>query len=116
MAKYLPDFRVGDTYRIKLQYPAGTDLTGYTHWFTVRSDFGATPVLSVSSVFGDHTGDAENIAYLEVLAASTAVIPAGRYVYDVQASAANGDVMTLVPPVGEYKDKLFIAPQVTEGV
>lgn len=114
MAKHLPDFRVGDTYRLKIQYPEGTNLNGYRHWLTVRPDFGATPVLEVESLFGDHSADELNIAYLEATPVQTALITAGRYVYDLQASSQNGDIITLLPPVADYKDKLFIAPQVTE--
>lgn len=114
MAKYLPDFRQGDTFRVRLDYPAGTDLTGYEHWLTIRRGFGVDPpVLVVSSVFGDHTGDEGTVAYIEATPAETALVPSGKYVYDVQASAPNGDIVTLVPPVADYKDVLFVAPQVT---
>ncbi len=113
MAKYIPDFRQGDTYRIKMTYPEGTDLTGYKHWFTVKSSFDSAAVLAVSSVFGAHTGDANNIAYIEASPQLTALIPSGKYVYDIQSKAPNADVITMVPPPKDYKDPLFIAPQVT---
>jgi len=114
MAKYLPDFRVGDTYRIKLEYPEGTILFGYRHWLTLRAEFGsASAALEVDSVFGDHDADTENIAYLEATPSQTALIAPGRYYYDVQAESASGEVMTLVPPVTDYKDKISVVPQVT---
>jgi hypothetical protein len=114
MAKHLPDFRQGDTYRIRIAYPEGTDLTGYKHWLTLRTAFDAqTAVLAISSTFGDHTADAANVAYLEATKTQTASVASGKYVYDVQAKAPNDGVLTLVPPVKDYRDLLFVAPQVT---
>jgi hypothetical protein len=114
VAKHLSDFRVGDTFRIKIQYPAGTSLTGYKHWITLKTSFdAATAALSVETTFGDHTADADNVAYLEATPAQTALIAAGKYVYDVQAKAPNGDIVTLMPPVEDYGDRITVRPQVT---
>lgn len=116
MARYIPDFRQGDTFRLAIQYPEDTDLTGYTHWLTLRTAFDAEEaVLEVESLFGEHTADADNIAYLEALPEATALIAPRKYFYDVQAKAPNGDIITLVPPVEHYKDQVFVAPQVTEA-
>lgn len=114
MAKYIPDFRVGDTFRLKIQYPAGTELDGYKHWLTVKASFEDTDaVLAIESTFGDHTADEANVAYLEATPAETALLTPGAYVYDVQSRAPNGDIVTLVPPVKDYADRLKVRPQVT---
>lgn len=114
MALYLPNFRQGDTYRIKLTYPVGTDLTGYIHWLTLEDEVGSnTPVLQVQSTFGSHTGDAANICYLEASATQTDPVASGKYVYAVKAKAPSGDEFTIVPPPDEYRDRIFVAPKVT---
>jgi hypothetical protein len=114
MAKHLADFRQGDTVRIKIQYPGGTNLTGYKHWLTLRTSFdAATAALAVETAFGNHTADADNVAYLEATPAQTALLAPGKYVYDVQAKAPNGDIVTLLPPIEDYGDKIAVRPQVT---
>lgn len=114
MGKHLPDFRQGDTFRIKIEYPAGTDLTGYKHWVTLKANFDAeTATLAVESTFGEHSADDTNTAYLEAAPATTALIEPGKYVYDVQAKAPNGDIVTLAPPVHDYADRITVRPQVT---
>lgn len=119
MALYLADFRRGDTFRVKIEYPAGTDITGVTHWLTLKTDF-ADPdidaVLQVSAVAGSQTGDdpTNGLAYVVASVAQTAAIPPGRYFYDIQASHPSGEIVTLCPPVADYKDKLRVAPEVTE--
>lgn len=117
MAKYLPDIRRGDTYRIKIQYPAGTDITGYTHTFTVRTDYdAASPTISQSSVAGSASGDdvANGLAYLTVPAANTKV-DVGKYVYDLQMQAPGDEIRTLVPPTDDYKDPIRVVPEVTRA-
>lgn len=87
---------------------------GYKHWLTLKTSFDAeTPALAVESTFGDHTADSANIAYLEATPAATALLTAGKYIYDVQAKAPNGDILTLLPPVEDYADKIAVRPQVT---
>lgn len=115
MAKYLPDIRRGDTYRIKIQYPAGTDITGYTHTLTLRTDYdAATPTISKSSVVGSESGDnaTNGIAYLTVPATMTNV-DVGKYVYDLQLVTTGGEVRTLAPPTSDYKDLIRVVPEVT---
>ena len=113
MAVWIPDIRQGDTYRLKFEYPVGMDLTGYKHWLTLKKGFAGDSVMSVSSTFGEHTSDLDNIAYLEVAPEISNEIASGRYYYDVQVRSPSGDVFTLLPPVKDYKDKVFVAPQVT---
>lgn len=117
MAKYLPDIRRGDTYRIKIQYPAGTNITGYTHTFTVRTDYDAvTPTISKTSVVGSEPEDdaANGLAYLTVPASST-VVGTGKYVYDLQMQTPGGEIRTLVPPTDDYKDPIRVVPEVTRA-
>lgn len=114
MAIYLPNFRQGDTYRIKLTYPVGTVLTGYIHWLTLEDELGsASPVLQVQSTFGQHTGDADNVCYLEASAAQTDPVTSGKYAYAVKAKAPSGEEFTIVPPPDDFRDRIFVAPKVT---
>lgn len=114
MATYIPDFRQGDTYRIKITYPTGANLAGYVHWLTFEDELGSeSPALQVESVFGDHTGDADNVCYIEATAAMTDLVTTGKYFYAVKAKAPGGDEFTLAPPPDQYRDKVFVAPKVT---
>lgn len=117
MARWLPDIRRGDTYRIKIQYPAGTNIAGYIHTFTVRTDYdAASPTISQSSVAGSASGDdaANGLAYLTVPAANT-VVDVGKYVYDLQMQTPAGEIRTLVPPTDDHKDPMRVVPEVTRA-
>ncbi|MGI2326132.1 MULTISPECIES: hypothetical protein [unclassified Methylococcus] len=121
MGKYLPDIRQGDTYRVRIRYPKGTNIAGYVHWLTLRTAFGVEPAaLALRSVAGDHPGDQveEGIAYLEATPSQTAGLVAGkRYVYDVQVRAATGEVRTILPPLHDpVEDRLLVVPEVTTDV
>lgn len=114
MATYLPDIRRGDTYRIKIQYPAGTDITGYRHTFTVREDYDSvSSVISATSVSGEANGDdpVNGLAFVVVPAADTRVA-VGKYVYNLELITQAGEVKTLVPPTEEYKDPIRVVPDV----
>lgn len=117
MAKYLEDFRAGDTVTIRIDYGA-VDITGWKFWFTLKSKFDdASPVAQAVTTAG--TGgldDAVNgICYLTMPSDVTKTIPAGKYVYDVQRAIDGSppDVKTLIPPVADYKDKLEVVDGVT---
>lgn len=118
MAIYLEDFFQGDTYRIKVDYPIGTDLTGYIHYLTLKNDANdAEPALQVMSVFGNHTADSlgnaqeKPVAYIEATAAMTDAVESGKYLYAVKAKAPNAEEITLVPKPKDYRDKVFVAPR-----
>lgn len=118
MAIWIEDFFQGDTYRIKVEYPIGTDLTGYIHYLTLKRDANdAEPALQVTSVFGSHTadsaGDADTrpVAYLEASADETDLIDSGKYLYAVKVKAPNAEEITLVPKAKDYRDKVFVAPK-----
>jgi hypothetical protein len=119
VATYIEDLFQGDTYRIKVQYPLGTDLTGYIHYLTLKSDPNdAVPALQVTAVFGEHTadypGDAATppVAYIEATATMTDSVESGKYFYAVKAKAPNADELTLVPKAKDYRDKVFVAPKI----
>lgn len=117
MSKYLPDIRQGDTYRIKIQYPAGTNVFGYTHWLTLRTDFDTPqPALQIMSLAGDNTDDnpTSGLVYLEAAAEVTTQVAPGSYVWDVQARSMAGEIITLMPPVSKFNDKIAVVPQVTK--
>ena len=124
MALYLKDFFQGDTVRLKAVYPAGTDLSGYVHYFVLKSDVDdEDAALYVESTFGEHTADTEYAAetestpevlptaYVEAADELTDLLASGKYVYRFKAIAPNGDETTLIPPAEDYKDKVFVAPK-----
>ena len=58
MAKYINDFRQGDTVKIKLNYGSTTDIAGYSYTFTLKSSFTLTDEEAefFHSHFGIHMG------------------------------------------------------------
>lgn len=117
MATELSDFRVGDTKIIKLFYGAGVDITGYKHWFTLRSTFDGAIVAQVESLVGSHSLDdaANGLAYLQLESDASKLIPAAKYQWDVQRSDTSVSppvVHTLLPSLKKYKEKI----EVLEGV
>lgn len=120
MSAVIPDFRQGDTYRIKLQYPEGTDITGYKFFLTLKAEFADEDpgALQVSTTAGDDWADEpeEGLAYLTAKAEETAEVPAGKYYWDIQEITADGDIRTLAPDVANYKSRVTVVPQVTEAV
>ncbi len=116
MAKELNDFRQGDTKKIRINYGAGVDITGYIHWFTLRDSFGSPIVTQVKSTAGDHPLDdiANGLAYLQLESDKSKLIPAGKYVWDVQRviPLTPPDVLTLLPTLKNVNDKI----QVFDGV
>jgi hypothetical protein len=120
MAKYIADFRQGDTVKIKITYDAGTDITGFVYWLTLKAcfeDADSAAVLQVETTAGDHPDDdvANGVVYIVASATDTAAVPPGRYYYDVQELSAGGEIRTLFPPTADYKDRLVVIPQVTRN-
>jgi hypothetical protein len=117
MAKYIADFRQGDTVKLKIAYDTATDITGYKYWFTVKTSFDdadASAVLQVETTAGDYAEDDPANGVVWIIADGTAAIAPGKYYYDVQELSAGGEIRTLIPPVADYKDKLTVIPQVTQ--
>lgn len=123
MGVHLNDFRQGDTVTIKIDYGTGFDITGYEFWFTMRADFDdLSPIIAqISTTAGDHTLDdiVNGLAHIELDSVTSAAIPVGGYVYDVQRGKPNGanpkDILTLLPPVADFDDVLLVAAQVTKA-
>ena len=117
-AIHLPDLRQGDDYSIEIKYPAGTDITGFRFYFTLKNSFDeldADAVLQYSTTAGSGTLDTPLLGscVMTVPAASTASVAPGGYFYDLQAADNGGHVVTLVPPLSDYNHKLVVIPQVT---
>jgi hypothetical protein len=116
MAQIIADFRSGDSFRIKLQYPTGTDLTGYRFWLTLKAspndpDPGAMQVVTdAGDILED---DPENgTVYIDVSPEASA-IPAGKYFWDIQAKSPAGVIVTVAPPPGDYKQRVTCVPGIT---
>jgi hypothetical protein len=125
MAKYIHDFRVGDDYSLKLTCNDSTgtaiDITDYKFWITLKSSFDdldSEAVLQFVTTVGDNADDdpLNGIAHIYVPNGITKSIPSGKYFYEVQQKTASGAIKTIVPPVEDYKDKVFVAPELTRAV
>jgi hypothetical protein len=117
MAKYINDIRQGDTVKIKLNYGASVDLTGFQYKFTLKSDFNMLDEdaeLEVNTVAGDYTGDTPTtgIVYIVVSDDETTGVNPGKYYYTVKEISPAGEIRTLAPPPEDYKDKVLVAPEV----
>lgn len=117
----LEGLRQGDTWRLRLRFPAGTDLTGYAFWLTLKRDFAdadADAVLQVATVAGASAGDEplNGIVHVVASAPATTQVPPGRYVYDVQVRAANGEIRTVLPAWTDYDERVEVLPQVTQAL
>lgn len=121
MTKHLPPIRQGDDYKSKIAFPVGTDITGVRFFLTLKNDFEDPDELAVlqythtAGVGADDDAINGNCVFA-VPAAVTATLPAGAYFYDLQAVFIAGDVVTLAPPIKEYKVKLAVIPQVTRAI
>lgn len=117
MAKELSDFRQGDTKKIRIDYGTGFDITGYMFWFTLRDDFNTAIVTQVSTTAGDHPLDdvLNGVAYIQLESDDSKLIPAGKYVWDIQRAIPGvpPDVLTLLPTLKNVKDRIIVYEGVT---
>lgn len=118
MTTSLADFRRGDTVRIKLTYPAGTNLAGFQWWFTLKAnmdDLDQDAVLQVHKQTDDYSGDnfAGGVAYIVLPAVLTGDVTPGKYHYDIQEKAASGEIRTLLPPLASANEKISVITDVT---
>lgn len=121
MAKYIEDFRAGDTVKLKLDYGSTQDLTGFIWWLTLKSEFGADDFeaeLKVEKVAGDHADDDEThgVVWIVIDSASTIGLNPGKYLYDLTEKSASGEVRTLFPATDDYLDRVKIIPRVTRDL
>lgn len=110
MAKYISDFRSGDTKKLKISY--SIDITGYQFKLTITTDFGVTPVVEVTTTAGNDPADVptEGLVYLTLPSDISATIPPGKYYYFVQRiiTGTPDDVFTILPPIKDAKDKVIV--------
>jgi hypothetical protein len=121
MAKYLNDFRQGDTYKIKLNYGSDVDITDYEYWFVLKSSFELEDLdaeLVTHTVAGDYVGDTPStgVVYIVTDAISSLDTPSGKYYYGLKEISPTGEVRTLVPPPEDYKDRLVVAPKLSDDL
>lgn len=121
VAKHLPPIRQGDDYKLRVQLPAGTNISGVRFFLTLKNSFDdddSAAVLQHIQVTGINPEDdaLNGLCLFTVVAAITAQIPAGAYFYDFQMVTTTGEVITLAPPIEEYKVKLSVIPQVTRAI
>lgn len=110
MAKYMTDFRQGDTKKLKISY--SKDVTGYQFKLTLLTDFGKTATLVVTTTAGDDPADIpdEGLVYLTMTSSDSATIPPGKYYYFIQriVSGVPDDILTIMPPIKDYKDRVIV--------
>ncbi len=90
----------GATFRQAIHWASGgqsVDLTGCSAVMQIRETFESElPLATLQSADGGITlDDAGNIA-LYLSAGDTAQLPAGKYVYDLEITLANGDIKRLL--------------------
>lgn len=118
MAKYIKDFRQGETKTIKINYGAGCDITGWKFWFTLKKEFSDTvPVAQAEHIAGDNSDDdsINGIAYITFDSDESILVKPDKYYYDIRVSKGGTPpiIRTILPPIEDYKDKLQIFPAVT---
>lgn len=111
MAKYISDFRRGDTKTIQISY--GTDITGYRFRLTFLTDFGTVASLEVETLAGDNPADVptEGLAFLTMTSTQSITLAAGKYFYFVQRiidGTSPEQILTIMPPIKDYKDKVTV--------
>lgn len=110
MAKYISDFRQGDTKRLKISY--GINVTGYQFRISFFTDFTKPAILEVTTTAGDDNADVplEGLVYLEITSTESATIPLGKYFYQVQRiiTGTPDDIYTIIPEIKDYKDKVSV--------
>lgn len=124
MAAFIPDMRVGDEYTLKIQYPTGTNITGYKFWLTLKAsaaDLDNAAALQHSTVAGDQPSDEvlNGIAYIVVPSSIMKAVPAGEYLYDVQAKkpgSAGEGIKTLLPPINATDDVVTVFQEITRAI
>lgn len=76
---------------------SAVNLTNYTARMQVRTTYDATAVaLSLTSGSGITLGGTAGTIFIEALPTTTAAIPGGQYVYDLELVTAGGAVTRLV--------------------
>ena len=120
MAKYIRDFRKGDTIKIKLDYGTSVDLTGFKFWLTLKRSYRDTDenaAMQVVTTAGDYELDepTRGIVYIVVPYTVTDLIEAGSYYYDIQELSSADEIRTIVPPIADYKDKVVVIAGITEA-
>jgi hypothetical protein len=106
MAKYIEDFRQEDSLRpIEINYPAGTDISGFKHTLTLKSSpdlLDSEAELQVSSIVGECLYDLNPvISNASEIALITALDPlSSTYIADL--AALNATKLPLISPVRAY--------------
>jgi len=113
MGDYLNNFRQGDDKVITIQYPVGTDITGWTFWFVMNDKLDTkTPTVQISHLVGDNALDdgVNGLVYITIPSATTGLLKDGSYYYSVKRVDDSGNVKTILPPIDEYKDQVKVIP------
>jgi len=121
MANWMQDIRQGDDYVLKIDFGVSNDITDFEFWLTLKESFDDTDaqaVLQYHTKAGDYLGDdpTHGIVYLMIPAVATKAAIPGLYLYDLQAKDTSGQISTIIPPVEDYKDRVRIIPEITQGV
>lgn len=115
----LPNFRRGDTIRIKFLYSA--NITDYELHLCLKhavTDDDDDAALLVSTTAGDDPADdpAAGIMWLEMSAADTGAVALGEYYWALRQVDAGGDVYTLAPPVDTWDTKVTVISGILETI
>lgn len=118
-------YMAGDTIRLVIRYPdlpAGSSISGYKYWLTVKTDLAHTDAQAVAQVVttaGDTDGDivstATGTVNVKVIVLQGGIATAGSYFFDVQCKLPSGDIFTVYPMAAKGIAKMTIHSQVTQA-
>lgn len=118
MALYIDDFYQGDSFKVKLDYGLGFDLTGYRFWATLKkhyADLDEDAALKISTEPGDDPDDepTNGIVHIPFATSVTSLLDAGKYHYDIWEQAPDLDPNQLYPLVEDRTDRVLVAAATT---
>ena len=116
--KFVRDFSVGDSFKIRVLHSPIIDLTdGFLVFALKKRETDTTTTLAITHTIGDDPLDdaANGLAYLPVRAADTIGLTPGRYFGTLKRLLGN-DVFTIARSDREHFDLIEIFPDLTTSV
>lgn len=119
MSDYITDFRQGDSKVIKIDYGTGVDITGWSFIFTMKESLDTDTISAqIKTTAGDNAADdvANGLAHITLDSDTSYTLKPAKYFYDVQVNKGGNPpvISTILPPIGEYKDRITVVPGLTK--
>lgn len=119
MSQFIPDIRQGGAYHLKIEYPHGTNITGFKFWLTLKRRFADLDNAAVFQKVITVTENADSLIGVEwfsLSAQETSQVPVGEYVWDLKGKSPTDDPQTLLPPLEYFDDKIKVTPTATRAL